>query len=189
MYFLCWCVWRWKAVTLSKVLITDGATFNISGSAYWNKWPTVLKLCCYLQVTDCFCSLWSHSMNIWNSISSMALVENLNFTYIIVFDFLGFKCGDLWLTEKGWPLLSNKVSPEHCIRTEQITAGFEPRRLHCGRDQLQSIRLYRFQPTGGSLGPFLWTYVQASHFPNMFFYPLRCYYEFIASVEALFFQR
>ena len=99
----------------------------------------------------------------------MALVENLN----LLFDFLGFKYGDLWFTEKGWPLLSNKISPEHCIRTEQITAGFKSRRLHCGRDQLQSICLYRFQPTGGSLGPVLWTYVQASHFPNKFFYPLR----------------
>jgi len=112
-------------------------------------------------------------MNIWNSISSMTLVENLSFTYIIVFDILGFKCGDLWLTEKGWPLLSNKVSPEHCFGTEQITAGFKQRRLHCGRDQLQSICLYRFQPTGGSLGPVLWTYVQASHFLNKLFYPLR----------------
>jgi len=112
-------------------------------------------------------------MNIWNTISSMALVGNLNFIYLIVFDFLGFKCGDLWLTEKGWPLLSNEVSPEHCIRTEQITAGFKPRRLHCGRDQLQSVCLYRFQPTSGSLGPVLWTNVQASHLPNKFFYPLR----------------
>lgn len=158
---------------MSKVVISDGATFQISGSAYWSSWPTVLKLCCYLQVTHRFCSLSSHPINIWNSISSMALVENFSFNYIIVFSFLGFKCGDLWLTEKGWPLLSNKVSPEHCIRTEQITAGFKPGRLHCGRDQLQSICLYRFQPTGGSLGPVLWTYVQASHFPNMFFYPLR----------------
>ena len=160
-------------MTLSKVLISDGATFCIPRSAYWNNWPTVLKLCCYLQVTNCFCSLQSHPVNIWNSISSMSLVENLNFTYIIVFDFLGFKCGDLWLTEKGWPLLSNEVSLEHCIRTEQIAAGFKPRRLYCGRDQLQSICLYRFQPTGGSFGPVLWTYVQASHFPNKFFCPLR----------------
>ena len=102
----------------------------------------------------------------------MFLVENLNFTYIIVFDFLCFNFGDLRLTEKGWPLLSNKVSPEHCIRTEQITAGLKPGGLHCVRDQLQSICLYRFQPTGGSVGPLLWTYVQASNSPK-FFYPLR----------------
>lgn len=152
----------------SEVLIPDGAVFHISGSAYWSN-ELKIKMCCYIQVTYYFCSPFSCPVNILNSVSSMSVLAHLNFTYIIVFDFLCFNCGDLQFTEKGWPLLSNKVGPEHCIRTEQITGWFEPRGLHCGRDQLQSICIYRFQPAGGSLRSVLWAHVQASYYPNKFF--------------------